>query len=371
MIAAAAAAVVVMGGGMANAATGWAVQPTPSIAGQSLLKSVSCVSATNCTAVGYYNPPGSIAQTLAEHWDGSTWSVVPTPNPTGETAESAYLEGVSCASASSCMAVGYWYSDNTPLALAEYWNGSTWALQTVETTQFPRELYGVSCHGATSCTAVGTGTVAEHWNGTAWRTEALSFPAGTADQNLYGVSCASDSDCMAVGQAETSAGIMVTLAEQRTGLTWSASEPVNPSSAYDTLTGVSCRTTTNCVAVGQDDNTSGTGVTLAESWNGSAWSAGTTPNPATSTGASLAGVSCALAATCTAVGSYTTASGVTLTLAEHLSGGKWVLQPTPNIPGWPVRNLAGVSCALAATCTAAGSIDNPKAGGEQTLAEAN
>jgi hypothetical protein len=54
--------------------------------------------------VGSYNTEAKI---LVESWDGSSWSVVPTPNP---GAADHVLNGVSCVSPGFCMAAGGFYS---------------------------------------------------------------------------------------------------------------------------------------------------------------------------------------------------------------------------------------------------------------------
>jgi Zn ribbon nucleic-acid-binding protein len=67
------------------------------------LESVSCVSVSECVAVGYTNT-GSATETLVMVWNGSVWSVVPSPN-----AGTIYdeLRSVSCVSVSECVAVGF------------------------------------------------------------------------------------------------------------------------------------------------------------------------------------------------------------------------------------------------------------------------
>ena len=65
------------------------------------LYSVSCVSVSFCVATGFYNN-GSAHQTLVEHWDGVSWTVVSSPND-GTT---SLLRSVSCVSATECVAVG-------------------------------------------------------------------------------------------------------------------------------------------------------------------------------------------------------------------------------------------------------------------------
>lgn len=74
-------------------------------------------------------------------------------------------------------------------------------------------LTSVSCSAASACTAVGyhqpsigTGqTVAMRWNGTAWTTQATLRMTGYSTV-LRGVSCVSTSFCMAVGTRNDSSG---------------------------------------------------------------------------------------------------------------------------------------------------------------------
>jgi hypothetical protein len=60
--------------------------------------------------VGDYNNNSAIAQTLIEHWNGSSWAIVTSPN-TSSTRENK-LNGVTCSSASECWAVGHYFNNN-------------------------------------------------------------------------------------------------------------------------------------------------------------------------------------------------------------------------------------------------------------------
>ena len=82
----------------------WSVVPSPSPGAGSFLGGVSCVSATACTAAGYYNPTSNTRGTLVESWNGSSWSVVPSPSRGSHSA----LDDVSCASTTACTATGYY-----------------------------------------------------------------------------------------------------------------------------------------------------------------------------------------------------------------------------------------------------------------------
>ena len=149
----------------------WTPQPPviPAGAGSSGLQGVSCAAVGNCTAAGWYLPgSGPIESTLAEHWNGSTWTIQPTPDKTG--ASRSELQAISCAAASSCTATGDYYSatQNMIKVLAEHWNGSTWTVQGIPNPAGPANdvLLGVSCPVPTSCQAVGYqphGTLAEGW----------------------------------------------------------------------------------------------------------------------------------------------------------------------------------------------------------------
>ena len=67
------------------------------------LGGVSCVSSSRCTAAGSSFATTTTKSDLVESWNGKSWTVVPTPNPTGAFGG---LAAVSCASAMSCLAVG-------------------------------------------------------------------------------------------------------------------------------------------------------------------------------------------------------------------------------------------------------------------------
>ena len=120
------------------------------------LTAVTCLTATSCEAVGELVNQGN-PLTLAEVWNGSTWTVQPTPNPSGF--QTSTLSSVSCTSADACTAVGDSQANRqTPFrTLAEIWNGSAWTLQPTpnRSATVPNLLNGVSCGASQTCTAVG------------------------------------------------------------------------------------------------------------------------------------------------------------------------------------------------------------------------
>jgi hypothetical protein len=89
------------------------------------------------------------------------------------------------------------------------------------------------------------------------------------------------------------------------------------------LSGVSCPSVTECVAVGGYRLDA-----LAETWNGRSWTLARPPSPrgtSSAFGASLSAVSCATAKNCVAVGDYTLRNGNDAPLAESWNGRRWRL----------------------------------------------
>ena len=259
--------------------TSWTVQRTPNPAGarDSELFGVSCVSMTACTAVGYTNSAGKYV-TLVERWNGSSWSVRQTPNPAGATFSK--LSGVSCASTTACTAVGHYTNRaRVEVTLAERWNGSSWTVQRtpnpggVKISENFSELFGVSCVSSTACTAVGNyasrggtgGALVERWNGTSWTVQRT--PSATAGE-LLGVSCVSMTVCTAVGGAGTSAGYAVTLAERWNGTSWTIQRTPNPAGAKGSeFLGVACVSKRTCTAVGNSYINAGPPVAFVERYS--------------------------------------------------------------------------------------------------------
>lgn len=197
------------------------------------------------------------------------------------------LSGVSCASATKCTAVGNSYQSGMSRPLAEHWNGTTWAIQTVPVPagSTGSTLNGVSCTLANACTAVGyyyaSGaalTLAQTWNGTIWTVQPTANPAGSPVSVLTGVWCTAATACTAAGTYESGPSTYLTLAEAWNGSTWPIQATANPSATGSYLQGVSCLSATACTAVGQYQDSSGTFLTLAEMWNGTSWTLQTTPN---------------------------------------------------------------------------------------------
>src|SRR6516225_3240092 len=194
--------------------TSWRLQAAPSPAGGGQLNGVSCTSASACTAVGG-TPQGTPRKTLVERWNGSSWQIQPAPSPAG-----AFLSGVACTSSAACTAVG----GSNAGTLAERWDGTTWSTQaTPNPPMGGGALFSVACTSPTACTAVGnsnSGNLAERWNGTRWTIQPAPNPGGAQFTFLNTVACASASACIAAGAYINSSGAFQALAERWNGTSW-------------------------------------------------------------------------------------------------------------------------------------------------------
>jgi hypothetical protein len=297
----------------------------------------TCASAVDCWAVGTEleaggtgNPTGA----LIENWNGSSWSVVPTPTPGGSGVVGAILQGVTCTSAANCIAVGYTTDVNGENLndLIEQWNGSSWTIVPgAATGQTYDQLLRVDCLGATNCWAVGNAGPAqqnpnflpiypgaagdqgliEHWNGSSWTLVPSTVEPSPEGGFLYGIECVSTADCWASGAVTDASG-------QASGV-------------------------------------------LMEQWNGSAWTdvSSTVPVPSGTTGgAILSSISCVGPSACWAVGSNGSFGGgggsgfQPQALVEYWNGSSWSIEPSPDVG--PLDLLNGVACVAGVGCTAVG-----------------
>ncbi len=208
----------------ASAAPVWSITPSANLS-QSELAGVSCPSPTSCFAVGNYTDGRE--KTLVEHWNGTSWTRMTSPNPGGHSA--AGLVGVSCPTPTSCFGVGTYLSHGNGLLY----------------------LYGVSCPGPKSCFAVGarasSPSLVEHWNGHGGWTFMTGAPPGLG--GLAGVACAGPTDCVAVGGQAGGTPKSTALVEHWNGHgSWAA--VTTPAPLQSGLVGVACPRAASCFAVG-------------------------------------------------------------------------------------------------------------------------
>jgi hypothetical protein len=260
----------------------WTIQRTTRPPGSvlSFLDGVSCASHRSCVAVGFDVDRTGDYAALIMRWNGSSWSMARVTRPTG--ALESVLDAVSCTSQFACTVVGSSETRSGVFStLVERWNGSRWSVQPTPRLQYS-ELFGVSCGSARACTAVGVsggGTeLMEHWSGGRW--SQVSSPNLTMPENgLNAISCPSSTTCTTVGEQVIPSVAAWPLLASFTNGRWSVQtlrgQPLG------VLYAVSCTARTTCTAVGADS--------LVEHMNGTRWMLEPAPDPKQS---NLFGVSC-------------------------------------------------------------------------------
>src|SRR5258708_17705835 len=260
------------------AGTSWKLQRSPNATlpgGQ--MDWISCSSAAAAAAVGTNLNTSGLNVTLAERWNGVSWQREATPNPPGETGlDSPVLLGVSCAAAHFCAAVGTDTKDFTETIMADVWDGRSWKSQSVPTPPGTTSagLNAVSCISAKSCEAVGfyidnsgESILAERWDGTSWHLQPAPNPSGSTIAQLAGISCVSAISCEAVGSFGNGSGTFFGLAELWNGTSWQPqSMPVST-----VASSLSCSSARFCEAVGSG---------VAPMWNGTSLQGQPAPLPA-------------------------------------------------------------------------------------------
>jgi hypothetical protein len=272
----------------------WSIQASPDPSSPyPELESVSCYSKNACVAVGQDALVDNDDVAFSETWNGKTWTTESMAFPvSGTTYTNA--PGVSCPKPAYCEAAGWYVANSNPSYyhyLAYRWNGKSWKIQLPPNGKsiVGGILQNVSCATVSDCEAVGynsspsntvTSGSAEVWNGRRWSVQPTSLASQPGGSDVLGVWCAPSGSCEAAGYIQQQQNPeLATLTMAWNGTSWTTQSSPNASGTqYDTLGGVSCATLQSCEAVGSSQ----TGVpnqsaTLAEGWNGSAWSLQPTP----------------------------------------------------------------------------------------------
>lgn len=349
------------------------------------LTSVSCASAGNCTAVGFYSPGGQ-GLLLTEkngQWAAGVEAVLPA-NAASSPAVS--LDSVSCASPGNCTAVGNYDSDGggiydeggqAGLLLTEkagHWAAGVEAVLPADVGYAGYVyLHSVSCASAGNCTAVGNADnvsalllteKAGHW---ARAVDPIVFAYGEAD--IYSVSCSSPGSCSAVGYYDYSysggrdgvyTGYPLLLSKKRGK--WRLVDvrfPPDGPGESAVLNSVSCASDGSCSAVGSynegiDQEGAPEGMLLTE--KAGKWGRGVKAKPPRDASSGyygdyvdLSNISCGSPGNCTAVGSYYVHDRVPRGVLLTEIAGRWARGV--KAPHW-TDSVLSVSCSTPGACGA-------------------
>ena len=306
----------------------WTLVPSPNGEGRrSALNAVAAVSPDDVWAVGVATPADSgVPQTLIEHWDGLSWSIVPSPNRPGRDAQNV-LQGVTAVASDDAWAVGYSVDLDRPTiysTLTLHWDGVSWTIvPSPNLEQAPHAynaLRGVSAVASDDIWAVGGAPVADsgraifmHWDGGDWSL----FPAPPEmmfwfDSSRVAVVAIASDDAWSIGPGDST---------HWDGVSWSVvggaqSEAAIAAAGPTAVSAVGSYTT-------YDEGEYFGPFTMAARWTGDRWLS--TPSRSPLWDDNFAGVAVIADGDVWGVGR----SG-RLTLTEHWDGTSWSVVPSPN-----------------------------------------
>jgi hypothetical protein len=277
---------------------------------------VDALSSTDAWAIGnYWNAGFNHPRPLVQRWDGSAWSIVPTPwNQESE------LFGVAAIAPDDVWMVGGYQQGGQ--ALIAHWDGTDLAVVPHPNPGTFNRLYSVAAISEDDVWAVGeftnpiSRTLALHWDGTEWTH--VPTPNGSEGYNqLSGVTAVASDDVWAVGEDGN-----LTLTLHWDGSQWSRVSSPTPES-YASLRAVSASASGDVWAVGDSGDES-----LTLRWDGSQWNVVPSPSPGMNF-LDLNGVVARSPNDAWAVGHYDVA-GRWKTLTMHWDGSEWAVVGSPS-----------------------------------------
>jgi hypothetical protein len=275
--------------------TSWSVSPSPTLPNGGTLRSVVALASNNVWAVGAGSNGGFIPGGLIEHFEGTKWSVV-----SGDSSVTGLLNGVTAVAANNIWAVGEGVtatSGGVAVDLIEHFDGSKWTAVPVNVFGRNQILNAVSADAANDVWAVGlTGRSSAaagqvlHFDGTSW-----SVVTAAPGVLLQSVDAISPTNVWAVGTGLHGSGNAI---EHFDGTQWTVFPTPEPGGGTFTgiLTGIAAVSANDIWAVGRVG-----GQTVTEHFDGTQWSLIASPNP-NPNNSSLAGVTALPNGTVVAVG---------------------------------------------------------------------
>lgn len=276
--------------------TSWELATLPVPSGdQATLDAVDDVAPDNVWAVGttYNGSAGTSPDgvTLIEHFDGTSWSIIPSPNgATGTPGDSNILDAIAGTDPDDLWAAGYVSNNDIGdlTMLFEHWNGTSWSLVAApgkgNKFEIASSLVVIS---SDDVWAVGSfassATLAANWNGTKWSiVKTPNFVGKGHPENLLSsVSAFGPNDVWASGYAfnVNDENFALPYVLHWNGSTWSMTEVPNHGSEGSRLRGIQVLSRNDVWAVGQAQQDDGAILSLTEQFNGKSWSIQKSPDP--------------------------------------------------------------------------------------------
>ena len=347
----------------------WSVVPSPNATiGNNGLRAVSSLSTSDVWAVGSAEDANGNNQALVEHWDGTTWTVVSSPNEL-----EGNLVAVAAISHSNVWAVGSFLNNRSmQQALIEHWNGQKWSRVMSPATGPGTVLGAVTIVSSGDVWAVGdflsggttAQTLTEHWDGHTWAV-VPSPDAGAGNNLLTGVAAVSDSDVWAVGHFLNASNVFQTLTENWNGAAWNIVPSPSKAGTEASLNTVAAAPGNDVWAAGESGSKS-----LIERWTGTSWVVVPSPSRGGTLVNILDGLTIINGSDVWAVGqSQDATTGIPSTLIEQWNGLSWGITASPS-PG-SASGLTGIAADPTSGQAWAVGAFTGASGADQTLTEFN
>jgi hypothetical protein len=323
-----------------SAPTRWSIVPSPNNEGANWLVAVDALAGNDAWAVGYYIGSDGVYETLSQHWDGSAWRLVETLNVGDGTGD--WLYGVAAVSASEAWAVGSTagpWDTYTSFTLIEHWTGSAWSVvpspnPSKDPIYGANQLYAVRAFASNDVwavgwqwTSIGSAPLVVRWDGRRWRE---SPTPDDEDRGLQAVDGTSSSDIWAVGHSLSIEDGHQALAMHYDGRSWAVVP--TPTLADDVyLNDVSVVSPTDVWAVGYTIPDNLDIQPIFFHWDGSAWSVVPSPH-LSSTYNTLQSIAAVSANRIWAAGYRTVSGHEVVSFVERWDGAQWRMESTPNRP---------------------------------------
>jgi hypothetical protein len=268
----------------------WRVVSSPNVGDRANALLAASAAAGTVWAVGYYVDPTSLSpRSLIESWNGTSWSIVRHPDP----GVMSHLFGVSALASNNVWVVGD-TQDSTGIfgVLIEHFDGARWSLvMGANPGVTGNHLNSVSALSANDVWAVGQtfgldspdGALIEHFDGTSW--SSVASPTEPASVLLYGISAIPGGEVRAVGEAQSDQVNFKAIASQSIDGVWSLDQPINVGRGENHLYGIASGPGGIQWGVGTRlDSATGNLITLVERRDASGWAVEASPNPGLANG---------------------------------------------------------------------------------------
>lgn len=202
--------------------------------GATILRAVSCATVSSCVAVGENggHPTAAVLR-------NGQWTASPLTPPSGQSFE--FFTGLDCVTATACTAIGVGFAGNSYHPMAAVLGSGRWSMSALPEPMDAGGLTGqISCIHADACVAVQSGTAAPHvetMKGGVWTAALLPVPTGLNGRvSMSALSCPGSARCVAVGasQADTDTGFAETF-PPAAGRRRRSPSPTLPTPAWSTF----------------------------------------------------------------------------------------------------------------------------------------